>query len=112
FDIEVVSGTAQMVFLPSSVAVNFTQAASKKVTMYSPAGTHTIQFKRAAGFTGAEFYIDNVSVKELAGNHAYQTVSARRPLLVAAPQRLDYDAVDDNLITGLPVQLTGCTVIR
>ena len=56
--------------------------------------------------------ISSVSVKELAGNHAYQTVSAMRPLLVAAPQRLDYDAVDDNLITNLPTELTGCTVIR
>ena len=112
FDIEVVSGTAQMVFLPSDVAVNFTQAASKKVTVYAPSGTNTIQFKRASGFTGAGFYIDNVSVKEIAGNHAYQSVSAMRPLLVAAPQRLDYDAVDDKLITNLPTQLTGCTVIR
>ena len=53
-----------------------------------------------------------ISLKELAGNHAYQTVSAMRPLLVAAPQRLDYDAVDDKLITNLPTQLTDCTVIR
>ena len=45
-------------------------------------------------------------------NHAYQTVSAMRPRLVAAPQRLDYDAVDDKLITNLPAQLSGCTVIR
>lgn len=53
-----------------------------------------------------------LSIKELSGNHAFQSVSAMRPLLVAAPQRLDYDAVDDNLITNLPTQLTGCTVIR
>lgn len=53
-----------------------------------------------------------LSIKELSGNHAYQSVSAMRPLLVAAPQRLDYDAVDDKLITNLPTQLTGCTVVR
>ena len=56
--------------------------------------------------------ISSVSVKELAGNHAYQTTSSMRPLLVASPQRLDYDTVDDKLITKLPSQLTGCTVIR
>lgn len=51
-------------------------------------------------------------MREVAGNHAYQTVSASRPLLVATPQRLDYDAVDDKLTTTLAAQLTGCTVIR
>ena len=56
--------------------------------------------------------ITDVSVKELAGNHAYQTTSSMRPLLVASPQRLDYDTVDDKLITNLPAQLTNCTVIR
>ena len=56
--------------------------------------------------------ISSVSVKELTGNHAFQTKSAMRPLLVAAPQRLDYDTADDKLTTMLPTELTGCTVIR
>ena len=55
---------------------------------------------------------DNISVKELAGNHAYQATSSMRPLLVTSPQRLDFDTVDDKLVTTLPAQLTGCTVIR
>lgn len=53
-----------------------------------------------------------VSVSEVLGNHAYQTQSAMRPLLVASPQRLDFDTADDKLITNLPAQLTGCTVVR
>jgi len=61
---------------------------------------------------GQSFTIDSISIKEVAGNHAYQTQSAMRPLLVASPQRLDYDTADDKLITTLPAQLTGCTVIR
>ena len=56
--------------------------------------------------------IDNVSVKEIQGNHAYQTTSAARPILQDAPRRIDFDAVDDKLITTLPAQLTGCTVVR
>lgn len=56
--------------------------------------------------------IDSISVKEIAGNHAYQTTSSMRPLLAASPQRLDYDIADDKLITTLPAQLTGCTVVR
>lgn len=55
---------------------------------------------------------DNISVKEIVGNHASQTTSSMRPLLVASPQRLDFDTVDDKLVTTLPAQLTGCTVVR
>lgn len=38
--------------------------------------------------------------------------TSMRPLLVASPQRLDYDTVDDKLGTTLPAQLIGCTIIR
>jgi len=65
-----------------------------------------------ARINGTTATIDNISVKGLAGNHAYQSTSSMRPLLVASPQRLDYDTVDDKLTTTLPAQLTGCTVIR
>lgn len=53
-----------------------------------------------------------ITAKELKGSHAYQTTSSMRPLLVASPQRLDYDTADDKLVTTLPAQLTGCTVVR
>lgn len=62
--------------------------------------------------SSASIKISSVSVKELAGNHAYQTTSAARPILQDAPRRIDFDAVDDKLITNLPAQLSGCTVIR
>lgn len=61
---------------------------------------------------GSYVDFDNVSIKEIAGNHAYQTTSSMRPLLVASPQRLDFDTADDKLITNLPAQLTGCTAVR
>lgn len=61
---------------------------------------------------GGEWSATSVSIKEIAGNHAYQTTSSMRPLLVASPQRLDFDTVDDKLIINLPAQLTGCTVVR
>ena len=52
------------------------------------------------------------SIRKVSGNHAYQTTSAARPILQDTPHRIDFDAVDDKLITNLPAQLTGCTVIR
>lgn len=63
-----------------------------------------------AGVGVASFTLE--SIKELAGNHAYQTTSSMRPLLQNSPRKIDYDEVDDKLITNLPTQLTGCTVIR
>lgn len=56
--------------------------------------------------------VRDISVKELLGNHAYQATSSMRPLLLNSPRKIDYDAVDDKLVTNLPAQLTGCTVIR
>ena len=56
--------------------------------------------------------ISAITVKELSGNHAYQTTSAASPILRDTPHRIDFDAVDNKLITNLPGQLTGCTVVR
>ena len=66
------------------------------------------------GFSGSStsMKISSVSFKELAGNHAYQTTSAARPILQDTPRRIDFDTVDDKLITNLPAQLSGCTVVR
>lgn len=56
--------------------------------------------------------ITDIVVREISDMYAYQTTSSMRPLLDASPQRLDFDTADDKLITNLPAQLTGCTVIR
>lgn len=56
--------------------------------------------------------LSSFSVKEILGITASQTTSAARPILQSNPCRIDFDAVDDKLITKLPAQLTGCTVIR
>lgn len=55
---------------------------------------------------------ENIQIREVLGNHASQSTSAARPILRDAPRRIDFDAVDDKLITNLPAQLTGCTVVR
>ena len=63
-------------------------------------------------FIGAQLIVESISVKEVLGNHAYQTTSAARPILQNNPNRIVYDGVDDKLTTNLPAQLTGCTVVR
>ena len=82
------------------------------ITSYNPAifqNLGALYFSLTAAGT---ITLEIIEVTELKGNHAYQATSSMRPLLAATPQRLDYDTVDDKLITNLPAQLTGCTVIR
>jgi len=116
FDYKVLSGSpliAQIYNGAGTSIINKTLSGSGKFTArYMASGAGTSFDQVYFSINTFDMQIDNVSVKEIAGNHAYQTVSAMRPLLVAAPQRLDYDAVDDKLTTALPAQLTGCTVIR
>ena len=87
-----------------------------------PAGAFDVTIKSPITFADSSMYfqlqaagtitVNSISIKELAGNHTYQTTSASRPILRDAPRRIDFDAVDDKLITNLPVQLSGCTVVR
>ena len=63
--------------------------------------TIKIGFRSIDGFTGT---VDNVSVRELSGNHAYQTVSASRPILqrnaTTGAYYLAFDGADDFLQTN------------
>lgn len=66
----------------------------------------------ATGFVGT---VDNISVKELPGNHAFQATAAKRPLLAATglSDWTNYDAVDDVLNTAFPSSLgSSCTVAK
>lgn len=83
-----------------------------KYTEYVFAASGNEYLRIVANAPAATGSIKIISVKEVKGNHAYQTTSSMRPLLVASPQRLDFDTADDKLVTTLPAQLTGCTVIR
>ena len=115
FDYKLSSGTA-IIFgvydgidvTPINKTLNSSGRCVLRYVRKSTAGGDIIYF----GESLCTIQIDNVSVKRVTGNYAYQTTSSMRPLLVASPQRLDHDTVDDKLITNLPAQLTGCTVVR
>jgi len=95
---------------------------TKVTATYSANGVYTIMLDApfdATGYMGIRttaaattLSITDISIKELAGNHAYQSTTSQRPIYQDNPKRVDYDGVDDNLITTLPAQLTNCTVIR
>lgn len=101
----------------------FRNAADNNGVLNVPAGAFDITSNNAALFSasGSIYFsldlagtiaIDSISIQELKGNHVYQSTSAARPILRDAPRRIDFDTVDDKLITKLPAQLSGCTVIR
>ncbi len=103
------------------VAYSSTPSETVSTVQVSTNGVYTTTIKSPPNATGvlgirvgsvSTLSITDVSVKEVLGNHAYQTTSSARPILQDAPRRIDFDAVDDKLITNLPAQLTGCTVIR
>ena len=65
--------------------------------------------------SGEVVWIRNISVKEIAGNHASQATAAARPLLAATGicDWTNYDGVDDVLNTTFPSSLgSSCTVAR
>lgn len=65
-------------------------------------------------FTGSPIAsIDNISIRELPGNHAFQATSIARPLYQSPPARIVRDGIDDVLNTTFPVSLgSNCTVAR
>ena len=79
----------------------------------SYANTHAVVIDSQDAF-GSSVDVESIVITKVSDsiNHAYQTTSAARPILRDTPRRIDFDAVDDNLITNLPAQLSGCTVIR
>jgi len=116
FDYKVLSGSPVVALVSTgggTATINKPISGSGRFTYtYVSGGTgasEVIYFSAASAYS---IQIDNVSCKRVLGNHAYQTTSAARPILQDAPRRIDFDTVDDKLITTLPAQLTGCTVIR
>lgn len=65
-------------------------------------GSGLLQFPTAG--SGAVLELSDISVKKLSGNHAYQTVSASRPILqrnaTTGVYYLEFDGVDDSLQTN------------
>lgn len=56
---------------------------------------------------------DNISVRELPGSHAVQATTTARPAYRTAPSRVDYDGIDDVLVTTFASSLgANCTIVR
>lgn len=104
----VVSGSLNLPY-DGSGANSVTRSTTGTFTRYFVAQTTTFVVAYSFNFVGS---ISNLTLEKVQGNSATQPNSSMRPLLQNSPRKIDYDAVDDKLITNLPAQLTGCTVVR
>lgn len=83
FDYTHTSGTVNLIFGSTSGTGSLSLTSSGQKTIYLVASSTAtfIGFQTASG--GGNGTIDNISVRELPGNHAFQTTSTSRPVLSA-----------------------------
>jgi len=62
--------------------------------------------------SGSTTVVDNISVRELPGNHATQGTGSFQPKYQIAPPRLNVDGVDDRLATTLNPTTSGSIAVR
>ena len=112
---EVTSGQLRLGSSSDGVGVGFTVLANIPARV----GTHKfIVYQPLAwlmvGRVGAcNIKADNISVRELPGNHATQPTAASRPLYRSPPAKIDYDGVDDVLNVTFPVSMgSNVTIAR
>jgi len=111
YKIKVISGSVYVGISGSTVGgVHTTSdaAAWKTVTRFVY-GASDANLRIYSNGAGGEFYVTSVSVKQVTGNHAYQTTSASRPTLQQDSNGLYYlsfDGIDDFLVTP-SVNFTG-----
>ena len=108
-NLDLVSASSNLVVYVESPPVTFSSTPGRKRAI-ALASTTRVAFQIGGG-VGATFTIDNISVRELPGNHARQPTGTARPTL-AAGGALDYDGVDDKLTTTFPDLGTNVTIAR
>ncbi len=105
FDAEVVSGGGR-VFLGSGSSsaplsiYDFTQSGQYRIYLRKDPLLDYVAFSRLSG--GGSIYYDNISIRELSGNHATQSTSAARPIYRTdgVLHWLEFDGVDDRLFAA------------
>jgi len=105
FDLTYTSGTAR--FNAGGGTTTITGSTGHKKYIRQATGTNDFFFTCASA--GAVYSVDNVTVRELPGNHAYQTTSASRPTLQQDSNGmyyLSFDGTDDGMATP-SINFTG-----
>jgi hypothetical protein len=72
--------------LTPAVAINFVATGTNRLIFKATATSHTLEFVTSSGSTGQSFDVDNISVRELPGNHAVAPTDAARPVYGVEPK--------------------------
>lgn len=87
FQVAVLGGTA-------SVAISGINATGiKKVVFYATSANTSVEIYRLFGSSNYVAEFDNISVRELKGNHATQATAGNRPILAQVPKRLGVELI-------------------
>ena len=113
FFVRSASGAGGSLVLSQAIVTGINTDGEGSTFFISNSSTHSVLIDSQNAFESS-VDVESITITKVSDsiNHAYQTTSAARPILRDVPRRIEYDAVDDKLITNLPAQLTGCTVIR
>jgi hypothetical protein len=93
FDVSVISGIVQFIDTAGANLTTFSTSGAKTLYAYSAAGAAIQFFRSGTSFNGT---IDNISVKELPGNHATQATASAKPVLSARVNLLTRTEEFDN----------------
>jgi hypothetical protein len=85
FDVEYVSGVARFNDGVNYHGPSITTGVGSKVDFIFQATGTSIVIRESTAGDSISCYLDNISIKEIPGNHAYQTTSGSRPLLARTP---------------------------
>ena len=109
-------------FTSGSIRARLTGSANISGTIRSAVGTYTeilhatsgnSIFRILDGGSGFVGSIDNVSLREITGNHAFLSgANTLRPLYQVTPARLVFDATDDRLLTMYSPTISGTIAAR
>ena len=108
FDVISISGTGYVHAGDGSASqparYDFSSAGHKRVVLYASTVAPLLAFIRAST---CDFVIDNISVRELKGNHATQSITASRPVLSARKNILmATETLATQSVTALAAQYT------
>jgi hypothetical protein len=91
-----------------STSTNSTVNTSLTVYLFANASSINVQFFSTGAIVGSTFYFDNISVKELPGNHAFQSTNGSRPVVSARVNLLTKtEQFDDAVWTKASVTVTA-----
>ena len=97
FELDLENTANIAVYHGSNVNTSFTAGSRRKVRFEALTDAGSVLYLRNA--TAGTTTLHSIKIQEITG-------------YIADQYYIDFDAVDDKLITTLPAQLTGCTVVR